>query len=275
MHIHGLNLFRPENRNGNVVRNLNLDSSEVDNLVSNSGEFSDVDKSLTQMLGLSRALKHAKSDNPILNLSQLFPNLNLLQQQVSFYKKQFDNLISNNWILSKDEIHGISSYYCKSCSTFSLRLIVDPEYDMTMQAKHRCGDEKVIGSNIVFKIQHDITNIDERTTEILLNLLNSCMPGSKYLIAHDISDIFDGLDRKFNYESVKTLLGIPDRVYLYSLESDYKVVWIDRVLMNMPSKIVLEDSEIRDFLRRVKSTYAIFEIPVESTLKHVYMKFTS
>jgi hypothetical protein len=118
-------------------------------------------------------------------------------------------------------------------------------------------------------------NIDEWTTEILLNLLNSCMPGRKYLIAHDISNIFDLLTRKLNHEGVNNFLGIPDRFYLYSLENDYKVLWIDRALMNIPKKIVLEDSEIRDFLRRVKSTYAIFEIPMESTLKHVYMRLTT
>jgi len=227
------------------------------------------------MHDLIRVLKIAKSNNPILNSTQLFPNLNLLQEQVSFYEKQFDNLISNNWILSKDEIQGVSSYHCKSCSTFSSRLIVDPGYDMTMQAKHRCREEKVKGSNIVFNIQPDITNIDEWMTEILLNLLNSCMPGRKYLIAHDISNIFDVLTGKLNHQGANYLLGIPDRFYLYSLEDDYKVIWIDRALMNMAEKIAVEDSEIRDFLRRVKSTYAIFEIPTESTLKHVYMKLTT
>ncbi len=227
------------------------------------------------MHDLIRVLKYAKQENPILNSTQLFPNLNLLQERVSFYEKQFDNLISNNWILSKDEIQGISSYHCKSCSTFSSRLIVDPGYDMTMQAKHRCKEEKVKGSNIVFNIQPEIMNIDEWTTEILLNLLNSCMPSWKYLIAYDISNTFDVLIGKLNHEGANNLLGIPDRFYLYSLENDYKVDWIDRALMNIPKKIVLEDSETRDFLRRVKSTYAIFEIPIESTLKHVYMRLTT
>jgi hypothetical protein len=247
-----------------------------DNLKLNSGQSSIRDRSLSQMEDLMRMRGElAKLNESNLNSNQIFSNLNFLQQQISFYQKQFDNLISKNWILSKEEIQGISAYICSRCNTFNSRLIVDPVYDMTMQVKHRCGDNQVKGSQLVLPIQPNITNIDEWSAEILLNQLNSCIPDGKYLLTQDISNVFNFLASKLNYERMISLLGIPDRVYLYSLEKDYKLNWIDRALMNMGNKIVLEKFEIRDFLRRTSSTYAIFEIPKESTLKRVYMRITT
>jgi hypothetical protein len=68
------------------------------------------------------------------------------------------------------------------------------------------------------------------------------------------------------------IIGIPDRYYFYSLEKEYKIGWIDRVLANLDKKILMLDTEILDFFRRVKSTYAIFEIPVGSTIRQISMR---
>ena len=56
------------------------------------------------------------------------------------------------------------------------------------------------------------------------------------------------------------LLGIPDRYYMYSVKSDEKIQWLERAIANLGMRTIVEESEIRDFLR-VMSTYAIFEIP--------------
>jgi hypothetical protein len=70
------------------------------------------------------------------------------------------------------------------------------------------------------------------------------------------------------------VFDIPHRYYSYSIESNHDINWIDRVINNLEKKISIKDNEARDFLKRVKSTYSIFEIPVGDIVKQVYIGFT-
>jgi len=215
----------------------------------------------------------AKLKNTIANSNQIFTRLNFFQSRAISYEKQIADLYAQNWIVSKSEIQAVSGYVCNKCNTFSLRPIIDIGHDMTMQAKHRCvhGDKSTY---IVFSIPPNIENIDEWTSQVLLYHLNFYIPIGKYLAADDMSRPFNAFNEGLNSDIAYGLMGIPDRYPLYSFEKDYKIDWVDRAITNLGRKIVVEEHEMLDFFRRVKSTYAIFEIPVGSNFKRILMRFT-
>jgi hypothetical protein len=61
---------------------------------------------------------------------------------------------------------------------------------------------------------------------------------------------------------------------MYSVKSDQKIQWLERAIANLGKRTIVEDSEIRDFLRRVMSTYAIFEISCGEILRRILIKIT-
>ena len=270
---HGQSLVRQDNQNRHL-RSLPNNQS-MNNLHHDLDDSNLIDKSINEMQDiLKMRTELAKLNNSDSRPDQIFINHNFLKEQIGFYQRQFERLVSENWIISKGEIKAISAYTCNRCRTFSSRLIVDPTYDMTMQVKHRCGDIQVNGNKVIIPFEEGVADIDKWATEILLNQINSCIPSLKYLITQDVSNVFDFFAGLMEKDSIRSLLGIPDRVYLYSLENHDKISWIDRGLTNMGEKIELDHFEIRDFLRRVNSTYAIFEIPTGPKLKRVYMRLT-
>jgi hypothetical protein len=58
-------------------------------------------------------------------------------------------------------------------------------------------------------------------------------------------------------------------------ENSFKVCWINRAIDNLGNVIAMTDDEALDFFRRVKSTYAIFEVPMGETVRQFFMHFTN
>ena len=119
----------------------------------------------------------------------------------------------------------------------------------------------------------DVWNLYNTTAGFILDQLNRIMP-RPYIIAEDISKVFDTLEKMMDPSLVKLLLGVPDRYYLYSVKSNEKIQWLERVIANLGMKSIAAQSEIRDFLRRVLSTYAIFETTEDTVLKRFLIKIT-
>ena len=216
--------------------------------------------------------RFANSAQTVRRINYLEQELSNLHQQVRSYESQIFDFGSRNWLLSNDEIKGISGYVCKRCGTFSFRPILDPGYDMTMEAKHRCEYGTHQTSHIIFPIPLDIENVDEWAAQVLLDHLNLYLPIGKYLASFDISRAFGAFDKQWDSNVSSRIIGIPDRFYFYSLEKEYKIGWIDRALANLGKKILMLDTEILDFFRRAKSTYAIFEIPAGTTIRQISMR---
>ena len=103
--------------------------------------------------------------------------------------------------------------------------------------------------------------------DILTNAVNFYMPGIKYLIAIDMTDLFITLASKFNPEVAFKLIGIPDRWYLYALKQDGTIKWLDKTLASLGEKVRMEDEEVVDFLRRIKATYGIFQILTGASMR--------
>jgi hypothetical protein len=106
----------------------------------------------------------------------------------------------------------------------------------------------------------------------LLDHLNLYLPIGKYLASSDISRAFGAIDKQWDSNVSSRIIRIPDRYYFYSLEKEYKIGWIDKALANLGHKTLMLDTEILDFFKRVKSAYAIFEIPVGTTSRQISMK---
>ena len=231
---------------------------------------------------LKQVSDFANLQNKIINSRQMSDYRNLLEWQVSSLNQQlascgqrFSDLISNNWIFSKRAIQGISGYVCEICRTFSFKPVIDPGYDMTMEKKHRCADSPDRRSYIVLPIPSDIPDVDHWAAQTLLNQLNFFIPIGKYLIAKDISQAFINISDKFNPEISREILGIPNEYYSYTLEKNCKISWINRAIDNLGKKIIMTDDEALDFFRKVKSTYAIFDVPIDGTRKQFFMTFTN
>jgi hypothetical protein len=99
-----------------------------------------------------------------------------LNQQLASCEIRFSDLLSNNWIFSKGAIQGISGYVCKICRTFSLKSVIVPGYDMTMERKHRCADSPDRRSYIVLPIPLDIPDVDYWAAQTLLDQVNIYIP---------------------------------------------------------------------------------------------------
>jgi hypothetical protein len=89
------------------------------------------------------------------------------------------------------------------------------------------------------------------------------------LLGRDITQPFNQIRIKFNSDIANRIFGIPKRYRLYSLHNSFKLDWLDRVLANLGKKVMIKEAEMMDFLRRIKSTYAIFEIPMGASVKMI------
>jgi hypothetical protein len=271
--IHGVNV-RPES-NYHVSKSNFLKSSSNVPVINQRPSF-----------GLNEGFKEVfdfiEMQDKTVNSRQVFERLNSLQWQVGSLQQQLrssenrlSDLLSYNWLLPKGAIQGISGYICKRCQTFSLKAIIEIGYDMTMERKHRCVDSQDKRSYVIFPIPSDIQNIDDWAAQILLNHVNFYIPIGKYLIASEATKGLNNFSNRLNPEIAREILGVSDRYYLYPLEKNYKIDWIHRAIDNLGKKIVMSDSEILDFLKRVKSTYAIFEIPIGETVRQILMTLTN
>ena len=95
------------------------------------------------------------------------------------------------------------------------------------------------------------------------------------MLAEDVSILFNSLERLKDPVLAKGLIGIPNRYYFYSVKSGDKAQWLERVTANLGMKTIAAESEIRDFLRRVQSTYAFFETTRNKVLKRYLITITT
>jgi hypothetical protein len=227
-----------------------LDFAELQNKMSNSRQASDY-------------------------LNSLESQVNSLRQRMASYDKRISDLYSYNLVFPKGAAEGISGYICKKCQTFSFKAIFDPGYDMTMESKHRCNESDYKRSYMVIPIPSGIPDVDNWAAQRLLEQLNLYIPIAKYLVATDMTKCLSHFSTISNAEIAQGIVGVPDRYPFYSFKNNSKTNWIDRAIDNLNKKIVMADFEILDFFRKVKSTYAIFEIPIGETVRQFFMLFTN
>jgi len=223
----------------------------------------------------------AEMQNKMSNSDQTFGQLNslqwqvgALQQQLAYSQRQLNDVFSSYWLIPGDSIQGLSGYICKTCQTFSLKPIFNLGYDMTMQSRHRCNEPEARRNYINFKLPPNEQNTDDWAAQILFDHINYKMPFGKALYSKDLTKGFSDFSNILSHDEINVIFGIPDRYYSYSLENAYDIDWIDRAINSIEKKIPIKDTEARDFLKRIKSTYAIFEIPVGNIVKQVYIGFT-
>jgi hypothetical protein len=209
------------------------------------------------------------------SLTTTLQNLNDLKQQLMICQNQLAYIQSDNWMISKREIRGISGYLCRRCKTLSFIPIKDPGFDMTMQAKHVCDEEKVKRIFCVPIRPIDVWNEANAFAGILLNRLNFIIPDEKYLYAQDYSNLFCLTTSKLGHDMALNMLGIPNRFPWYRLQENHKIDWVETALNNLGKKVLIQEEEIRDFLIRINSTYAIFEIEKAEDRRWIYMSLTA
>jgi hypothetical protein len=98
---------------------------------------------------------------------------------------------------------------------------------------------------------------------LLTTALNFFIPGIKYACSFDLTNLFIYLMGKHDPIAVLTIIGIPDRWYLYPSQEDLQ--WLQKVVTHVGNKVRLEDGEVADFLRRAQASYAIFHIRTETS----------
>jgi hypothetical protein len=215
--------------------------------------------------------QYAKYKENLSGSNEVFNTLNHLRSQVIIYQNQIENVNSNFWLLSNKEIQGISGYFCKRCRTISFRPIRDIGFDMTAMAKHYCDEEKVRTIFMVTIRKIDEWNNDNWIAGKLLGYLNSLFPVNKFLYTQELSSRFDLLSRNMDSKTVYEVLGLPHRYPFYFLQEDHQIEWVTRTLNHLGQKILMNDDEILDFLRRVKSTYGVIEIQSGQVLRRILM----
>jgi hypothetical protein len=253
---HGIN-FR--NLNTDLTRSTTFlhNKSLTHNVVPNPS-YSSWDNTLneiTRMYG-----DYTKSRQIQGNSNNMFETVSNLQQQVNYLQNQLLQTHLNNVITPKNGFLGISGYFCKRCRRFESTYVRDPGYDMTMEAKHYCDEEKVKKIFMVTIRKIDERNLDNFLAEELLMSLNSLIPGDKFLFAQDLTSMFNTLSRVMDTKTIYYVLGIPDRLPYYFAHDD-KINWVYRATSNLGKRILMNNDEIKDFLRRLKSTYGLIVIP--------------
>lgn len=218
------------------------------------------------------------------NLTKLAPYGNLVashqatddyRNKISWYEREIARIRSENWIIPNSEVQGLTGYVCRRCNQIAFDRVRNIGYDMTMQARHICDEEKRKSIKMVSNRSADVRSLNDTAAGIILERLNYLMPGQKYLLATDMSKSFDILESMSNPSIAKFLSGIPHRYYYYSVDKDEKIQWLERAVDNLGIRTIVEDFEIRDFLRRVKSTYAIFEIPIDHIVRRILISVTT
>jgi hypothetical protein len=203
---------------------------------------------------------------------------NYLRGQIDYSQREIRDLRERNCILPYTTFEGLSGYLCRRCLTFDFIYIQHIGYDKTMYSRHRCDEKRVITpKNISTMNLPDLSKTWDQYNSAarqMLDRLNFVIPGKKYLVAIDQSSLFTFLESLMHPDVVKILLGIPDRFYFHTVTKELMSGWINKVVANTGNKTSVEDFEIMDFLRRVNSTFAIFEIPTDTSPRRILIKIT-
>lgn len=272
------NVFQNTFKKNSAFPNIQLSKSKtIDLLASYSVE------NLTPLTPLERTwvriVQVLKGSSEYMKLLNLLQDNNNLRAQIALREREIRELRERNRILPHRAFQGLSGYLCRRCSAFNFIHIQHIGYDKTMISRHQCDAEKVVTPKDVsaMNLQELWQTLDQYdiAANQMLDVLNLIMPGKKYLIAEDMSSKFNFVESAIHHDISKTLLGIPDRFSFHKVSKELMSDWITRVVANMGKKTNVEDFEIRDFLRRVTSTYAIFEIPTDRSPRRILIKITS
>lgn len=231
-------------------------------------QLSGLDRSFEMLSNITKlAGEYTRSNNILSTMTDL-------RTKVSNYENQIAEIYSHNRLIPFNLIQGLSGYICRRCNKISFIPIENIDYDKTAQARHYCDEDKVKTIKSVSIRPSDVFELYNSVAKIMLNNLNNIMPGQKYVTAEDRSASFNQLETVLDPKIVKLLLGFPYRNYYYKVNGRLPD-WINRALQNIGIKTSIEDSETTDFLRRVTSTYAVFEIPSDQGLRRILMKITN
>ena len=251
----------------------------------NNKNFFDDEMFNPPLFGLKENFKEVhdfvEMQNKMTNSTQAFNQINSLnsqvtslQQQVTSYYRQLSDLHAYNWLLPKALVQGISGYLCENCKSFSLKPIFDLGYDMTMKSKHRCNNMQLKNSYPTFPIPPDIPNIDYWAGKVLSDYVSLHPYIGKCLFTRDLTKATKTFREELDIESDNTVLGIPDRFSLYRVNKKNYTLWMDRAIQNLGTRIAMADVEVMEFLTKVKSTYAIFEIQIGPDIRRIFMALT-
>lgn len=207
-------------------------------------------------------------------LNSLQSQIGSLQQELSYYKNHLNELISSNWLMPLKAVQGFSGYICNKCQNFSLKPIFNLGYDKTMESRHICNENTSKRNYYNFEFSQELKDTESWATRILFDNLSRIVPIGKCIIVKDLTRAFNNFSTIFNPDEVRTVFGIPDRYYGLSLENSQTENWMEHAINNAEEKIMLSDDEVLKFLKLSKSTYAIFQIPVKDTFKHMFMYLT-
>ena len=107
-----------------IVNDAQRDSMRVSNdpIFKGLSEANDMTKSLNEFGKILRELSNNRIETE---------NVNYLKQQVNFHVRQLSDIYSNFWLVPKDEIRGVSGYFCEKCQSFSSHFIRNEGYDIT------------------------------------------------------------------------------------------------------------------------------------------------
>jgi hypothetical protein len=150
-----------------------------------------------------------------------------------------------------------------------LKPIFNLGYDETMESRHICNEAEDQRNYQNFQIPNNVQNVDNWSVRVFLEYMNSNTRLGPHIISKDITKVFDDFNQALTPEITQQIIGIPDRYYSYTLKMGDMIVWLNRSIENLDKEIFLTQVELTDFLTRVKSTYAIFEIPTEKKLRHI------
>lgn len=230
--------------------------------------FTNADPGLDRLYKITKLIPQAK-------IAKTFGDNIEYRNRIAMYEREMAKLKSESWIISKSEIKGFCGYVCRRCNTIESGPIRDVGYDMTMQTRHICNEDKVKKIKMDSIRPLDIWRTYDSAAGIIQATLNRLMTGQKYIIAIDASGMFESLESLMDPLIVKTLIGIPDRYYMYTVKSTEKIPWLERATNNLGMRCIVDDAEIRDFLRRAQASYAFFETMSDKIVKRYLIIITT
>ena len=266
--IHDIFQTRPKNLNALTGKNRTFTPMIAPSPAQIGQEIPIMDKDIQRLYDIAKLSgEYAKSNN-------VWDNIENLKASVYNYQTQIENILSQNSLTPVNAIQGLSGYICRRCNSICFAKSENIGYDKTAKARHVCNEEKVKSIKMSTIEPLDVWSLYNTTATFMLKELDRIIPGQRFFVGEDMSSKFSHLESVFQPDYVKMLLGIPDRYYYHIMSKENTPGWMRKVVANVDSKIPADDFEVRDFLRLVTCTYAIFEIPTDQGHKRILIKIT-
>jgi hypothetical protein len=196
-----------------------------------TADFTEFDKHQARILDIIKLF------NEYTNGTNLFQTINNLRSMLVSREKQIQDISTNYYLMPLEQIKGVSGFICRTCNQLGCGPIRDIGFDLTKHAHHKCDQEKVKGIKMCSIRKSDLWNLENYLASLMIEFLNFCMPGRKYIISEDMSLEFADYEERFGLESAKKIFGIPDRMYFHSVGQGEMKEWIKRMLRNVGKKI--------------------------------------